>query len=57
MDSGTKQLQGKKDPKHVVVATASTPVNRAVLLAEIEAARSVRELATAVCKVLRLVKV
>jgi len=57
MDSGTKQLQGKKDPKHVVVATASTPVNRAVLLAEIEAAKSVQELATAVCKVLRLVKV
>lgn len=46
------KIKGKRDPKHVVIAVAAPPMDRAALLAAIDAAKTVRELAAVVRKML-----
>jgi len=46
------KIKGKRDPKHVVIAVAAPSMDRAALLAATDAAKTVRELAAVVRKML-----
>ena len=56
MSEKAKIRQGKKDPKHMVVAIAAMPLDRAMLLAQLAAAKSVEGLAQIVATIARSCK-